>query len=168
MNSIAMWGILGGLIAIVIGFLIISALLDRKKRKKAKIEKNEIDKLKNAAVGNMAILINLVVEKNKKILKEFIPSVGKWKMSDINNMAKDEMKRIEKADWFPYLKEEDILMENYLIISKEKSNNWEKKNQDQIKYFQDLEEALDKEKYKDFIRVQKSRLTRKYNNDNSK
>ncbi|CAM9124760.1 MHJ_0274 family protein [Mycoplasma todarodis] len=162
MNSIAMWGILGGLIAIVIGFLIISALLDRKKRKKAKIEKAEIDKLKNAAVGNMAILINLVVEKNKKKLKEFVPSVGKLKMSDINNMAKDEMKKIEKSDWFPYLKEEDILMENFLVISKEKSNNWEKKNQKQIKYFKELEEALDKELYKEFTRVQKSRLTRKY------
>ncbi len=83
-------------------------------------------------------------------------------MSDINNMAKDEMKRIEKSDWFPYLKEEDILIENFLIISKEKSNNWVKKNKEQIEYFKGIEESLDKELYKEFKRVQKSRLTRKY------
>ncbi len=162
MNSIVMWGILGGLIAIVIGFLIISALLDRKKRKKAKLEKAETDKLKNAAVGNIAILMNIVVEKNEKKLAEFVPSVGKLKMSDINNIAKDEIKKIEKSDCFPYLKDGDILMENFLIISKEKSNNWAKKNKEQIEYFQGIEESLDKELYKEFKRVQKSRLTRKY------
>ncbi len=162
MNSIVMWGILGGLIAIVIGFLVISALLDRKKRKKAKAEQAEIDKLKNVSVGNLAIIVNLVVEKNQKKLEEFVPSVGKLKMSDINNMAKDEFKRIESINWFQFLKEEDILMENYYAIAKEKSNNWEKKNQEQIKYFKELEDSLEKEPYKEFRRVQKSRLTRKY------
>ncbi|TCG10476.1 MHJ_0274 family protein [Mycoplasma todarodis] len=162
MNSAVMWGILGGLIAIVIGFLVISAILDRKKRKKAKAEQAEIDKIKNSAIGNLAIMVNLVVEKNDKKLEEFVPSVGKLKMSDINNLAKEEFKRVETINWFQYLKEEDILMENFYAIAKEKSNNWPKKNQEQIKYFKELEESLEKEKYKEFKRIQKSRLTRKY------
>ncbi len=162
MNSIVMWGILGGLIAIVIGFLVISALLDRKKRKKAKLEQAEIDKLKNAAVGNIAILINLIIKRNEKKLQEFVPSVGKLKMSDINNMAKDEMKKITETEWFKFLREEDILMENFSIIAKEKSNNWIKKNKEQIKYFKELEETLDKTLYKEFTKNEKARLSRKY------
>ncbi len=162
MNGIVMWGILGALISIVIGFLIVSAFLDRKKRKLAKIEKAENDKMKETAVGNLSIIMNILIENNNKKLKDFVPSVGELKMSDINNMAKDEIKYIKATKWFRFLKEEDILMDNFSVFIKEKSNNWSKKNIKQIKYFQDLEKSIDKETYKEFKSLQKTRFEKRY------
>ncbi|CAM9104347.1 MHJ_0274 family protein [Mycoplasma marinum] len=165
MNGTWMWVVLGVLIAIVIGFLLMSAILDRKKHKKLKIENDRFKKIANEARGQVAILVNVLISKNEIKLKEFVPSVGKLKMSDINNLARDEFSKLEMTEGYKTIKNDETakeFLEHYTSISKEKSNNWAKKNKADIEYFRKFEDGLEKEEYKIYTKNLKSRLTRKY------
>lgn len=154
MGGITMWIILGGLIGIVVIFLLVTSILDKKKRKKIIAEKKELDfQVENSGV-NISKQIITVVKNNEKELKDFVPSVGNKKMSDINNKAKNKLLEIKSSQDFKLLKhnEDDnkLFSKNLDILLHEKSNNWAKRNADIIAFFQNYQKpkpkAIDKKK----------------------
>ncbi len=161
-NSPIMWIVLGALILIVVGFLVFTSIVERRKNKKLKAEKAKIDKIKESAIEHVSILINLIADFNSKKLKTFIPSVGKLKMSDINNLAKKELTNIENSDDIKYMKEHDIFLKHFYNLLKEKSNNWNKKQAESLKYFIKIEKSLNANKYATYKKEQIKRLEKVY------
>ena len=138
-SGITMWIILGGLILIVVVFLVVTSILDRKKRKKVVAQKKELDFRVWNSGANISKQIIKVVQNNEKELKDFVPSVGNKKMSDINNKAKKKLVEIRASEDFRLLKhnkdENKLFSENLDILIREKSNNWAKRNLKNIDFF---------------------------------
>ncbi|MCP4336297.1 MAG: hypothetical protein GY679_00400 [Mycoplasma sp.] len=172
MQGMTMWIILGVLITIVIGFLFFSAILDKKKRKQEKEILKQQKQEESMAKGKVSILIGILVNLNNKKLEKFKPSIGKEKMSTINNYAKKELYRIKKDNLYKFISKDPKILENFLIISKTKSNNWIKQCPKSIKFFGDLEKQTEKESFKAefevFKKNQINRLKKEYKYDNSK
>ena len=130
MGNYIMWIVLGCLIVIVIGFLGFSTLWDKKKRKKAKIYDENIKKEAHLSISKVAIWItSIIFEVNQQIV-EFVPSIGRHKMSAINKIAKDELIIVKKSEAFKMiLIDKDLhktFIENIDILIKSKANSWRK------------------------------------------
>ena len=141
MGGMTMWIILGGLIGVVVIFLLVTTTLDRKKKKRVKIEKAELAKGVESSGTNISKKVTRLVAKNKKLLDNFVPSIGKFKMSDINKKAKDELKVIKESEDFKLIKhmeKEYVKFEKHTNnLIENKSNNWDKNNKDDISFFKE-------------------------------
>ncbi len=153
MGGMTMWIILGSLIGVVVIFLLVTTTLDRKKKKKIMVEKKEIALEVKDSGSNVSKEIKKIITKNTKDLKEFVPSIGKLKMSDINNNASKELKKIQQTKDFKLIKHNE---EEYVLFSKHiksliatKSNNWDKLCSKDLEFFVN---------YKPFKKVEKQEL----------
>lgn len=103
MNGMIMWIVLGVLIGLVVLFLVVTSVLDRKKTKKINAAKAILKAEADSAEGKILIFANKIFEKNQKLLDEFIPSIGKIKMIDVRNKAKDALKILKSSKNFKIL-----------------------------------------------------------------
>lgn len=162
-----MWIILGSLVGIVIIFLVVASMLDRKKAKRVKLEKARLAKEIADAGGNIAIWVNLTNEQNSKLLKEFVPSIGELKMSDIREKGKASLDAIAKRKEFKLAQqapENAKVMTFFEELRNQNSNTWDTKGKDAIAFFKKLESSLDQEQYKHFKHFALSAVTAVYNN----
>lgn len=143
-----MWIVLGSLIGVVVIFLVVTSTLDRKKKKKTGLAKAELLKEASSAGKNISDKVNNVIKENEKTLKNFVPSVGDIKMSDINNKAKNSLKEIKSSRDFKLLTHDEFVAAkfelNIKVLIKEKSNNWAKRNKAEIKFFKEYKPAVKK------------------------
>ncbi|WKX02793.1 MHJ_0274 family protein [Candidatus Mycoplasma mahonii] len=139
MGGPTIWIVLGGLIGVVVIFLVVTTTLDRKKNRKLKVEKTKLDSEVKESGTKIAQEITKIVDNNNIMLKNFVPSIGKLKMSDINSIAKKELQDIQKSRTFKLIqhnKEEyDKFKKNLDTLIKNKSNNWLKNNEQGISFF---------------------------------
>ena len=152
-----LWIVLGVLISMVATFLVVASILDRKKSKKRKLEFIENEKKQKNSKGNVAIWINITRDYNKKLVDNFVPSIGKIKMSHIKQKAQKSLKKLANSEEFEFatkiLEESDNkesknikhLIDN---LQKTSSNLWEKKLKKELAFFHKIEKDLDQEKYK--------------------
>lgn len=148
-----MWIILGSLIGIVIIFLVVASMLDRKKAKRVKLEKAKLAKEIADAGGNIAIWVNITNDQNAKLLREFVPSIGELKMSDIRDRAKTSMDAIAHRKEFKLAQqapENEKVMFHFKELREQNSNTWETKGKESLEFFKNLESKLDVEQYKHF------------------
>lgn len=167
MGGVTLWIILGVLIGVVAIFLVVASIKDRKKVKKVRALEKQADLAAKASVGSVAIYINVVAEENRKLLKHFIPSVGKVKMSDIRDKAKEALKELEQSDAYTLaLKSEskDGIKKGFEELKRSNSNTWDKKSAETLKYFKDIEMSLteDKDKYDEYKKEVKEELKKVY------
>lgn len=142
MGGITMWIILGSLVGVVAIFLVVASILDRKKAKKAKAARAELKKATDGARGNVAASVNKVIDENSKLLKDFVPSVGKVKMSEIRDKARKALDEIEKSKEFKLAKDSDEnkdLITNFGKLKEANSNTWETKSKKVIEFFKEAE-----------------------------
>ena len=141
MGGLTMWIILGGLIGVVVIFLLVTTTLDRKKKKKVAAKKKTLDAGVAASGKNISNEVKRVVKRNEKLLKDFVPSIGKLKMSDINMKSKDALVKLKKSEDFKLLKHIEKEFKSFSIhlnnLIENKSNNWAKGNKADIKFFED-------------------------------
>ena len=134
-----MWIVLGSLIGVVVIFLVVTTTLDRRKNKKIVFEKKALSTKVNEAGTSVASQVSLIIKNNDEKLKTFVPAVGKTKMSDINKNARDSLKKIHLSSDYKLLKHvegrNEIFDKNILPLIKNKSNNWEKRNVENKKFF---------------------------------
>ncbi len=139
MGKYTMWIVLAALILVVIGFLVFSSIWDRKKQKKIKIHQAKIKKDAHLNISRVAIWITAVVQEVQTQLKLFVPSIGKHKMSDINNIAKKELIKIKESREFKTIIVDKELyktfVENIDILIKNKANLWQKKQKKVINFW---------------------------------
>lgn len=167
MGGVTLWIILGALVGVVAIFLVVASIKDRKKVKKVRALEKQADLAAKASVGSVAIYINIVAEQNRKLLKNFVPSVGKVKMSDIKDKAKIALKELEKSDAYTLaLKSEskDEIKKGFEELKQLNSNTWDKNATKTLQYFKGVEESLteDKEKYSQYKKEVKEELKKVY------
>lgn len=129
MGGIVMWIVLGSLIGLVALFVVVTTILDRKKRKKIKAQ--ETLNLAEIEEAKLEILyyVEQIVLSNEKLLKNFVPSVGKIKMSDIRSKAKEAIKKMMDSREYKLIEYEEESKELLKVISALKSansNTWSK------------------------------------------
>ena len=166
MGGTTLWIILGVLVGVVAIFLVVAAIKDRKKVKHIKKLKAEAGKKAAESKGEIAIYINLVSEANEKLLKNFVPSVGKLKMKDIKDKAKNALNKLKHTDEYRYAIEsdqKDDIQKHFEELVHTNSNTWSKNCVEALTFFKKLEESLeDKEKYQVYKKTAKESVTGVY------
>lgn len=111
------------MIGLVALFVVVTTILDRKKRKKIKAQ--ETLNLAEIEEAKLEILyyVEQIVLSNEKLLKNFVPSVGKIKMSDIRNKAKEAIKKMVDSKEYKLIEYEEESKELLKVISALKSAN---------------------------------------------
>lgn len=143
-----LWIIIGALVALVAIFLIVMSIKDRKKAKIVQAEKSEQDHIRGESRKNVIYFINLLIERNQKLLKDFVPSVGKLKMGDIRTKAKKSIQEFKKTREYKFAAESDSNKELIELIEKfehTNSNTWDNKFKVEIKDLKAANAKLDKE-----------------------
>ena len=138
MGGSVMWIVLGSLIGVVIIFLIVTTIFDRKKNKKVKIEADILLMEKRDASWKIAEKVNVVAAKNRKLLKEFVPSIGQYKMSEVKDIARKSLQDFLHTKDFKIsktLEENEEMIEKYKFLLKTPSTQWDKKHSDILKQF---------------------------------
>ncbi|WP_462088246.1 MHJ_0274 family protein [Mesomycoplasma hyopneumoniae] len=130
------------LVTLIIGFFAYSFITNRIKLRKLKTEKEEMKKLANKSLAIFLARIIIIIEKNEELVENFVVG-SKLKMSDLNNLAKIHLLRIEKDPIVDQIlksgyETEKIFFDNLNLLIKKKSNLWKKRNSDEIKYFFDF------------------------------
>ncbi|MBN3534495.1 MHJ_0274 family protein [Mycoplasma procyoni] len=136
------------IVALLIGIFLFQYISDRKKRKKIKLEKEKLAKEEKELMLHIVSKANWIIEKNDYKLEHFVVSIGDEKMKDINHWAQQGLKSFFELDGYkrifvnnPYEKN-DLLPEKLNDLITTKSNLWQKRCQDTIKYFKELEELF--------------------------
>ena len=143
-----MWIILGSLVGVVMIFLVVASLLDRKKQKKQKAEIKIMEKAKEEAGDRTVVFLMLALEKNAKELKDFVPSVGKVKMGDIREKSKKAMAAFVKTNTYTFLKSSETNKKIFEIFKKfntTNSNIWDSKLAKEITVLKKKYVKIDKE-----------------------
>ncbi|AAV27413.1 MHJ_0274 family protein [Mesomycoplasma hyopneumoniae] len=130
------------LVTLIIGFFAYSFITNRIKLRKLKTEKEEMKKLANKSLAIFLARIIIIIEKNEELVENFVVG-SKLKMSDLNNLAKIHLLRIEKDPIVDQIlksgyETEKIFFDNLNLLIKKKSNLWKKRNSDEIRYFFDF------------------------------
>ena len=148
------WIIIGSLVGLVAIFLVVMSIKDRKKAKKEQIEVKELEKQKEESRENVLIYLNEVILDNEKLLKSFIPSVGKIKMGDIKTKARKQLSFYKKENAYKLAMESEKnlkIIEVFESFIKENSNIWSKKFKKEIDDIETEIKNMDKsfvDKYK--------------------
>lgn len=131
--------ILGVIAGVIVIFIVGISVVEKKKNRKLKIAQDKLEKEIKISGQSVANKIMAIVKTNEENLKNFVPSVGKLKMSDINNEAKKQLLIIKNSKNYRLIQENNeewINFKKHLeALLGEKSNNWQKRNKTNIDFF---------------------------------
>ncbi|WGI36814.1 MHJ_0274 family protein [Mesomycoplasma lagogenitalium] len=169
MDSTTVGIILGILIAGIIALIVFQVIVDRKKKRKLKKQRDELTKLEQKVLLEVVAKVNSIIEVNQHNLDNFVVSIGERKMKDIIFWAKSNLKEVTETEEYkkafidnPFEKNE-LLQENIEILIASRSNGWSKRNSKEIEYFQELEKVfLEKDESKDTYLERKTTLKGEY------
>ncbi|WP_029608793.1 MHJ_0274 family protein [Mycoplasma simbae] len=154
MPSYTMWIIFGAVIAILIAFFIYSAVkdsLNKKKRKQKEIQY----RLKSQEVKQELIIkLHHLVAKNEKMLQEFEPSIGEYKMKEIVDSARAYLlAQQQESDFKEYVinnPDGQEIMLSYETLRDKRSTVWKNEAQT-LKFIEDEYLLIDQQNQKDLI-----------------
>lgn len=174
MPNVVIWIIFGILIAVLVGFMVISWVRDKKKTKEITRKKIELRSKKAQKSKELAVRINLIIEKNEIEVKKVISQTSKFKMKNINFLSKSLLNKIKKDKIFKLLyvnstqddleeekqkgkKEETEMAKNLDVLINTKSNMWKKSCQKEIEFFKKLDLEFQKsEEYQEYYASEKA------------
>ncbi|QCZ36620.1 MHJ_0274 family protein [Mycoplasma nasistruthionis] len=148
-TSIIMWIIFGVIILGFTAWILYQWLKDKRNQKKAKQVAFQLSQEAAVHVYDLTIMINELVELNKVTLSEFVPSIGQYKMSEINNAARvclNEM--LKSGDYREYLHENKKYAEfvsNLRALKDCNANIWDTKASQVLTFFKNHLEASKKD-----------------------
>lgn len=124
-----MWIVIGVLVGVVIIFLVVASVFDKKKAKKAKVANQKLEEQKAEAGEKVTLFLDEVVARNNKLLINFKPSVGNLKMGEIKSKARKALMEFKRTQEFKYAKASEKntkLIKLYEDMHKDNSNVWMK------------------------------------------
>ncbi|WP_051619033.1 MHJ_0274 family protein [[Mycoplasma] collis] len=151
------------LIALIVIIVLTQVFTERKKKKKIKLEKQKMFENQKNLTKELTYKINAIIEKNEELLKNFVVSIGDFKMKEINYLAKSQIKKLMKHPDYneifadnPYL-ENTLFNDNLNTLIETKSNLWAKKSIKELEYFFSLEKIyLEQDEYKmEYLKLKK-------------
>ncbi|WP_406613499.1 MHJ_0274 family protein [Mycoplasma corogypsi] len=159
--TLIIWIILGILIGTVVVWFIYSYIKEKKDKKKLAIAAKQLEKETAIYTRELAISLKALTEHNKQVQSEFVPSIGEYKMSDLNNAAKNTILEITKSPKFKtcYLETQSRqkFVQAIMMLQDLNSNLWDKKLQSVVevfdKFLDESEKQIAKENETDFIKL---------------
>ncbi len=148
-----MWIVIGSLIGVVAIFLIVMSIRDKRKVKIVKKENEELELSRIQSKDNVIIFLNEIIDNNNVLLKNFVPSVGKYKMGDIRLGAKTTMEKFRRTKEFQLAsttEKNEKLVETFEKFYNINSNIWNKKLPIEISEIKKRISEMDKELIKNF------------------
>ncbi|WP_215742058.1 MHJ_0274 family protein [Mesomycoplasma hyorhinis] len=140
-SSVTLYVVLALLLVFIVVFILFNYFSDRKKKRRIIKEKQRIKDEETKFILKTSARVNFIIEKNEKLLSEFKVSVGDFKMSQINNFAKNALDYLYIQEQFqdifirnPFEKDETFLT-NFQQLMNLKSNLWTKNHKELINYF---------------------------------
>ncbi|MBG0730720.1 MHJ_0274 family protein [Mycoplasma sp. 'Moose RK'] len=132
--------VVGILALLIIGFLGYGFISNRLKIKRLKKEKADLKQLANKTLAIFLARILIIIQKNDDLVSNFVVGSNKMKMSDINNLAKIHLQKIQQDPVITNIlksgyESEQLFFENLEFLAKSKSNLWKKRNISQLDYF---------------------------------
>ncbi|TDV23280.1 hypothetical protein BCF59_0626 [Mycoplasmopsis mustelae] len=88
-GNIALWIILGVIFVLLLGYFLFQYIKSRIERKRTKAATAEFKKNSKIYWYETTVKINKLIQLNRKTHSEFVVSIGKLKMSQINNTTKN-------------------------------------------------------------------------------
>ncbi|NQZ66289.1 MAG: hypothetical protein HRT99_03690 [Mycoplasmatales bacterium] len=160
-----LWIIIGSLVGVVAIFLIVMSIRDKKKIKETKIANEKLEKSRVESKDNVKIFLNQVILKNQKLLDDFVPSVGKYKMGDIRAGSKAVFENFRKTEEYNLAKsgeKNQDLMNIFENFSSTNSNVWPKKLKKEIEKIANDVKKMDKELIKIYTPKVKELIKKAY------
>lgn len=161
------WVILGVVIAGLIAVFIFASIKDAVNRKKLKrIRKENAEKMQRFT-KYLIIYMNELLQINQKYLDEFEPSIGKLKMNQIINGAKQSLNELMNNEEFKNLikngeAEHAQIINKISLLNGNRSNNWSKKCAEIIEFFTKSYTDIDPMLYKEEIKSAKEVINKIY------
>ncbi|WP_406616066.1 MHJ_0274 family protein [Mycoplasmopsis hyopharyngis] len=161
------WVILGVVIAGLIAVFIFASIKDAVNRKKLKrIRKENAEKMQRFT-KYLIIYMNELLQINQKYLDEFEPSIGKLKMNQIINGAKQSLNELMNNEEFKNLikngeAEYAQIINKISLLNGNRSNNWSKKCAEIIEFFTKSYTDIDPMLYKEEIKSAKEAINKIY------
>lgn len=132
------------LVAFIVVFILFNFFSERKKKKKIIKEKERIKEEEVKFILKTSARVNAIIELNNQLLDEFQVSIGDFKMSQINNLAKNALDYIYIQEQFqdifirnPFEKDE-LFLASFVQLMNLKSNLWTKNHKELLSYFSSL------------------------------
>lgn len=125
-----MWIIIAILVFLIVIFLIVMAIKDKMQAKKQKEEAKKLEEKQKESIKNVLVFIEEIYLYNKQLLKDFEPSIGKIKMSDIKNKMKKILSKFSDSKIFSLakkLKENKKIINIFEKMKKETPTTWNRK-----------------------------------------
>lgn len=105
-SSVTLYVVLALLLVFIVVFILFNYFSDRKKKKDNQ-RKQRIKDEETKFILKTSARVNFIIEQNEKLLSEFKVSVGDFKMSQINNFAKNALDYLYIQEQF-----QDIFIRN--------------------------------------------------------
>lgn len=161
------WIVIGSLVGLIAVFLIVFSIKDRKKAKLIKEQKEEIEQKKNESSKNIVVFINELIKRNDKMLKNFVPSIGKVKMNDIRTSARKAISIFKEKQEYKMARESETeesieILEILNKFNEENSNIWDKKLEAEIKLLNKKQKEYEKEFVDSYKKVVKKIINEAY------
>lgn len=161
-----MWIILGVLVVVIVGLFVFTAIKDKIKKNKKKKETAIFKQKTNDQLNILNIRLKTLIEINEKFLDEFKPSIGKFKMGDIVNVAINYLNNIEKDPEFrEFIVDSDNtadFLRAFVKLSHTRCNNWAKQCEDVKKYFDEKVKKIDEDLVKEVSEKATQEITEFY------
>ena len=129
------WIIMGVLVAVIVTFMVFMAIKDKLKIKKQKEEEKKLKVKQKSSIKNVLVYIEEIFLHNDKLLRDFEPSIGKLKMSDIKNQMKKILTKFNSSNIFllaKELKENQKIIDVFEKMKAASSTTWNRKLKDEI------------------------------------
>ncbi|ADN69388.1 MHJ_0274 family protein [Mycoplasmopsis fermentans] len=159
-GGVTMWIILGILVAVLASFFVWSAVKEKIKKKKRKKEELQFKKDTEQQSRLLIFALKILVDKNEKYLKEFEPSIGQYKMSNIINTARGFLEKYQEDALFKecILNNADARDEIFAFgfLRDTRSNSWSKRCADKLQWIEEKFNSYNISLYEDeYQRVEK-------------
>ncbi|MHA3859305.1 MHJ_0274 family protein [Mycoplasma sp. Z463D] len=158
--TIGIWILFAVVMVLFIAWILYQYIKDKRLKKKAAAQMVEISK--NAAVYayELSLMMNELFELNRKSLEEFVPSIGKYTMGEINSHTRNIVLSLYKSPEFhDYIKEMPTndykeLESNLIALRDLNANLWDKKGVKYIEYFTTKAPEHFRKKVEEFDKVE--------------
>ncbi|MFV8418946.1 MHJ_0274 family protein [Mycoplasma sp. 005V] len=139
--TVGIWILFAVVMVMFIGWILYQYIKDKRLKKKAAAQMVEISKNASVYAYELSIMMNELIALNRVTLDEFVPSIGKYSMGEINKNTRNVVLALYKSPEFhDYIKEipsNDYreLEHNLVALRDLNANLWDKKGVKYIEYF---------------------------------
>ncbi|WLP85908.1 MHJ_0274 family protein [Mycoplasma seminis] len=137
--NVGIWIFFAIVMSLFLAWVVWQYVKDKRRQKKTKLQAAEFAKESAIYVYDLTIMMNELFKLNRQTLDEFVPSIGKYTMGEINANTRNLLIKIQKSpEYREFLHENPKYHEfnhNFTALRDLNANLWDKKGTKYVEYF---------------------------------